>query len=566
MFDNIKIGTRMLLGFALVILLLVAVGVCGLWGANKSAAVLNKVLTVEANISEYAFKAQTNTLGLRRFEKDAILNIGAPEKQVNYLKKWQDEETQLTSNLVKLNELAETGEDREDVKTMNENLHAYSAGFGEISAGLQAERYKTPQEANAAISKFKDPIHKLEDTAEKLAISAAKRMEGEEKATEAFADKIAEIIIALTVIALVAAVAISYYTTRRITRPLADGVKMTGMIAKGDLTADDLRIHSNDEIGFLASTLNAMKRSLSDMIGSIITTSGQVASASEELSTTVSQITQRIGEQAAKAQQVATSASQMSTTVTEMAKNASNIADSAKTTLSIATEGSGVVDKTVSEVQTIAEMVTQSSRMIISLGNRSKQIGEIIIVINEIADQTNLLALNAAIEAARAGEHGRGFAVVADEVKKLAERTTSSTKEIGGMITDIQRETAGSVKSMDECLKRVETGVSLSTKAGQSLAKIVESVGALQTMIEHIAASTEEMSATSGEISEYIEVIADISQETSTSSGHIASASDELSRLSIDLKLMAERFRISGSHSAQILSLDAARKITAATA
>ncbi|MBI5885562.1 MAG: methyl-accepting chemotaxis protein [Deltaproteobacteria bacterium] len=560
MLDNIKIGTRMLLGFGLVILLLAAVGICGLWGTREFGAVLKKVLSVEGNISEYASKAQANTLGMRRFEKDSIINIGAPEKQVSYQNKWLEEESQLVSDLARLRELAETADDREAVKTMDANLKAYSAGFAEVSAGLRAGTFKTPQEANAAINKYKEPIHKLEDTAEKLAVSAAKRMENEERTTEAFVGRVAAIIIVLTIAALGAAIATSYFTTRRITRPLADGVEMTGMIARGDLTASDLRIHSNDEVGFLASTLNAMKQSLSGMIGSIITTSGQVASASEELSATVSQISARVEEQSAKAQQVATSASQMSSTITEIAKNAANIAESARTTADVAKEGSGVVNKTVSEVQAIAEMVTHSSRMITSLGERSRQIGEIVVVINEIADQTNLLALNAAIEAARAGEHGRGFAVVADEVKKLAERTTVSTKEIGAMIADIQHETTGAIKSMNESLVRVETGVGLSSQAGKSLAKIVESVGALQTMVEHIAASTEEMSATSGEISDYIEVIADISKETSTSSGHISAASDELSGLSIDLKLMAEKFKISGSNTARVLSIEGGRK------
>jgi methyl-accepting chemotaxis protein len=198
----------------------------------------------------------------------------------------------------------------------------------------------------------------------------------------------------------------------------------------------------------------------------------------------------------------------------------------------------------VEKVNEIANSVSRSAELITSLGERSKQIGEIINVIKDIADQTNLLALNAAIEAARAGEQGRGFAVVADEVRKLAERTTKATSEIGGMIGTIQSEVDIAVNSMDEANKRVELGVQDVTKAGESLNKIVASVDSLQSMVQQIATATEEMSTVSETINCDIETIARVSQDTSSGSGQIAASASDLSRLSSDLQRVAGQFKM----------------------
>ena len=195
-------------------------------------------------------------------------------------------------------------------------------------------------------------------------------------------------------------------------------------------------------------------------------------------------------------------------------------------------------------VKAIAQTVSESAGLMTSLGERSKQIGDIVSVIKDIADQTNLLALNAAIEAARAGEQGRGFAVVADEVRKLAERTTKATSEIGSMIGAIQDEVDKAVVSMGEGTKRVETGVEYSTNAGNALSDIVKSVENLQSMVQQIASATEEMSSVSEQISGDIETIANVSRETSTGSEQIAESSSELAKLASNLSNMVRQFKV----------------------
>ena len=314
-------------------------------------------------------------------------------------------------------------------------------------------------------------------------------------------------------------------------------------MAGGNL-AKKIDIYSNDEIGDMASELDKMAERLKGIMAELKSTADNVASASNQLSASSEQMSRGTTEQSGRASQIATSSSEMSQTVVDIARNASNIASAATDATKTAQDGEDVVDKSVREVKAIADTVSETAKMVSSLGERSKQIGEIVSVINDIADQTNLLALNAAIEAARAGEQGRGFAVVADEVRKLAERTAKATSEIGDMIKAIQDEVEKAVTAMNDGTERVNVGVELSTQAGKALHDIVKSVNNLQTMVQQIASATEEMSTVSETISVDIETIASVSKETSASSEQIAQASSDLARLASNLQGIVGQFKV----------------------
>ena len=233
----------------------------------------------------------------------------------------------------------------------------------------------------------------------------------------------------------------------------------------------------------------------------------------------------------------------MSKAVLAIATDTSEIALAAAETLKTAADGHTVVGQTVAEVEAIAKTVANLAALIHSLGERSSQIGHIVEVIKTIAAQTNLLALNAAIEAARAGEQGRGFAVVADEVRALAAKTANSTEQIGAMIGAIQRETAHAVTSMEEGSRKVASGLELAAQAGVALASIHDKVAALQARVQHIAAATEEMSAVSSLISGDMEVIAQTSHETNAASVGMRDAVLELDHASADMKHAASLFK-----------------------
>ena len=318
--------------------------------------------------------------------------------------------------------------------------------------------------------------------------------------------------------------------------------EIVAKVAEGDLTVEVISNQANR--ASVCAGVGVMVEKLREVLTGIRAAADNVASSSHELSAMSEQISGGADEQAASATRVAAASEEMTQTLMDIARNTSNIAGSVAESTRMAKEGEEIVHKSGQEVREIAETVNESGKFVRSLGERSKQISEIVNVINEIAEQTNLLALNAAIEAARAGEQGRGFAVVADEVRKLAERTASSTSEISGMVKTIQDEVEQSVASMNHVSKKVVTGVELVSHAGESLSLIVRGIDDLNAMIQQIASATEEMSSTADEISKDIESIANVSRETSSSSQHTAQASVGLEKLSVNLQEIISGFRL----------------------
>jgi methyl-accepting chemotaxis protein len=352
-----------------------------------------------------------------------------------------------------------------------------------------------------------------------------------------------KLILALILLAMVFSVGVSLFVVRSISGALSEGVDVANRLATGDLTAS-VTIRSTDEIGTLMTAMDNMVKSLRLLIGKIKYAADNMASGSEQLSASAEEISRGMNEQTSRSTQIATAAEQMSQTVVDVAKNTSNIAQISTQAFDHAKDGEGVVKRSVDEVQAIASTVAESSQVMKRLGESSGQIGDIVGVINDIADQTNLLALNAAIEAARAGEQGRGFAVVADEVRKLAERTTQATSQINSRISSIQSEVAHAGVAMNNATLRVESGVEFSRKTGDSLSNIVSSVNTLQSMVQQIASATEEMSSVSETISSDIHGIAAGSKEISAGSGQIAQASSDLARLATELQSVVRQFKV----------------------
>ncbi len=351
------------------------------------------------------------------------------------------------------------------------------------------------------------------------------------------------LLVVLGVIGLSMVVSATVYLTRSITVPLKEGVSVADRLANGDL-GTKVAYEARDEVGQLLASMKNMVEKWRVVVSHVASTATSLSSAATELSASAEQMSKGSSVQAERVATVATSSEEMSKTVLDVAKNANGISQSATDAAMTARGGASVVNRAVEEVKDIALTVNDCARFVESLGERSKQIGEIVGVINDIADQTNLLALNAAIEAARAGDQGRGFAVVADEVRKLAERTATSTSEIGVMIKGIQDEVGRAVEAMNIATTKVGQGVKYSEEAGNSLGVIVKGVDDLQLMVQEIASATEEMSATSDEISKDVEEIASISRETSTSSEQTATASGELAKLAVALQNIVGGFRM----------------------
>lgn len=316
--------------------------------------------------------------------------------------------------------------------------------------------------------------------------------------------------------------------------------------SQGDLTIQ-LEAEKDDEIGKLFSGFNAAIQNISDLIMQVADAVEATASASTQISSSSEEMAAGAQEQSTQTSDIAASVEEMTKTILETTQNSSKAAEAAKNSGTIANEGGKVVYQTIEGMNHIAEVVKKSAETVHALGKGSDQIGEIVQVINDIADQTNLLALNAAIEAARAGEQGRGFAVVADEVRKLAERTTKATKEIGVMIKQIQTDTNGAVESMMEGTSEVEKGKTLAGKAGSALKEIIVGAEQVVDMSTQVAAASEQQSRAAEQISKNIETISGVTHESAIGVQQIARAAEDLNQLTVKLQELTSRFKVDNS-------------------
>ena len=313
-------------------------------------------------------------------------------------------------------------------------------------------------------------------------------------------------------------------------------------IAAGDLSVS-LETGRSDATGVYAA-FHHMIASLRTIVSSTIDISSGIASASGQLHSAAGQIATGAEEVVAQAGTVATASEEMAATSGDIARNCTMAADASQQSAQAAQEGALVVQETITGMEVIADRVRQTSKTIETLGIRSEQIGDIVGTIEDIADQTNLLALNAAIEAARAGEQGRGFAVVADEVRALAERTTKATKEIGEMIKAIQKETKAAVNAMEEGVVEVEKGAVSSQRSGQALDKILNHIQDVSDQVSQIATAAEEQTATTNEVTSNVLQITDVVQTSARGSDETASAAAQLAGQAQELQSLVSSFRL----------------------
>jgi len=330
-----------------------------------------------------------------------------------------------------------------------------------------------------------------------------------------------------------------------VTRKLNDFVAKVTDLARGegDLTKQ-IMVTSNDEFGQLAHEINTLVDKIRSIITQIAQTSEQVSTSAVQLQATAGQMASGAQQVAEQAETVATADEEMSATAGDIAQNCQLASEGSQQASAAAVSGVDIVNQTIAVMNSISERVKNSAKAVESLGNRSDQIGEIIGTIEDIADQTNLLALNAAIEAARAGEQGRGFAVVADEVRALAERTTKATHEIGEMIKTIQHETKNAVITMEEGVREVALGSEKAADSGRALEQISQRINDVNAQIHQVATAAEEQTATTSEISTNMQQITEVISTTSRGAKDSEAAACRLSVLAEDLRRIISQFKI----------------------
>jgi methyl-accepting chemotaxis protein len=525
-FNDLKVSRKFLLVFGVVIFAAAFIGYSGITSVRSIAErddELYKLQTVPisnlADANAAYLQMRTQMLYLVLFK--------SKEAQQASMQKIQEHTDTFEKSLAEFEKTIQTEAGRkmyDELKTAYKQYIPLKEQFIQLAnAGRGEEALAITKGAGAPIiATLNKDIAELIDAKVELAKKSAST---NQDAAQSATMEIVLILAAGVLVAIAGGTIVTRFFTRLINKVAEDAE----IIANGDLTLEVV-YQGKDEFGKLCDSLRKMVSSLRTTIAEVTEASAAVASASTQISSSTEEMAAGAQEQTSQASEVASAVEEMTKTIIENSKNASNTSDTAKESKQAAEQGGKVVEDTIAGMKTIASVVKMSADTVKELGKSSDQIGEIIGVIDDIADQTNLLALNAAIEAARAGEQGRGFAVVADEVRKLAERTTKATKEIAGMIKKIQGETVGAVNAMEQGTQKVDEGMQLADKAGASLQEIVDISQRVTDMVNQIAAASEEQSSASEQISKNVEAISAVTNQTATGTQQIAHAAEDLNQ------------------------------------
>ncbi len=537
---NMNIAPRAFLGFAFIALLVVALGFFAL---NRMSLIRQATVDMETNtLPSITLIGNVNesVLRLRVFSLRLLVNR-EPEMLQESDQRIAEIISQLQTAKAAYSALPAEADERAIYQQFDGTLGQYLSLFNQA---MQLSRDNKVEElramVNAGMRQTSDLMTKqLKDLVD---INKASAIAGSKVAGQQY-DGATVAIIAVAVIASFMTVLLAWLLTRSIVAPLSRAVNAAQEIAAGNLTKH-IEVDGKDEPARLLEALVIMQQNLRKTIEMISGSATQLASAAEELSAVTEESSRGLQQQNDEIEQAATAVNEMTAAVEEVARNAVSTSQASEQSTDTARQGRDKVVQTVQAIQTMTLDVQTTSNLVEGLAEQGRDIGKVLDVIRSIAEQTNLLALNAAIEAARAGEAGRGFAVVADEVRALAHRTAESTREIEQMVAGIQSGTGNAVQSMALNTSRTQTTLELARAAGEALEQITEAILQINERNLVIASASEEQAQVSREVDRNLVNIRDLATQSAAGANQTSAASHELSRLAVDLNGMVARFVI----------------------
>ncbi len=526
MLQNMSIGKRLGLATGILLTLMILVA---------------DITNVEAPELTAALEARAWSLMLRRFEKDVFLNIAPADKVADYSTKWQNARQSLDQTLASLDRAA-GDEERAQLRQIRADLTTYEAGFQKTLTQIRAGQITTPADANAALAEVKDAIRGVETITDSLAQLQIGQIDSKGLGAQASASRANTVIIVASFIAAIFGLVISVLLTLGITRPLATAVAAADRVAQGDVDVQ-FAVGRKDEVGDVLTAMQRMIVSTKSKVDAAVRIAGgdlttAVTPASERdalgsaLQTMVAKLSQVIGEVRAGANALSSAATQVSSTSQSLSQGTSEQAASVEETTSSLEQMTASISKNADNSRQLEQSAVKAARdgdesgkAVVETVGAMKAIAEKISIIEEIAYQTNLLALNAAIEAARAGEHGKGFAVVATEVRKLAERSQTAAKEIGGLA-------ASSVK--------------VAERSGHLLLELVPAIRKSAETVQEVAAATAEQSSGVSQINRALTGVDQVTQRNASAAEELASTAEEMASQAESLEQLMSFFHVQG--------------------
>jgi methyl-accepting chemotaxis protein WspA len=526
-------------------LLLLAVAATGFLSIRTISASAERLLQGEARIAEHAAAAKNEVLELRRFEKDSFLNCLDPRIVAEYAKKFRDAHASLRAHLEALRGLARTDQDKERVRVMGADLLVYMNAMDAILPKIQAGQMKTPQEGNRAITPYKDSIRHLEKTAGEFAHDANVRMAQVSEDMAARAQAAQFTMVALSGAALVLGVVLSSLVSRRITRPLHRMAAVLNNISAGagDLT-QQVRVETSDEVGALGGLVNALIRRVHDLVVPI-----RVATL--RLDATAARIAVTAGEQGGSVQafnastaEIAAAARQITATGTDLDRTMGEVEARACETATLADGGRAGLRQTEQTMQQLSDATGSISAKLHTIREKATGINGVVTTITKVADQTNLLSINAAIEAEKAGEAGGGFLVVAREIRRLADQTAVATLDIEQLVRHMQAAVSAGVMEMDRFSERVRSCLGQTAAVSGQIDQALDQVHTLRDRFQTVNRGMGQQNEGARQIGEAIAQLAASVSQVSVSAREFSSTAEDLRSAVQGLQRDVGHFRV----------------------